>query len=322
MVFPTDGSQLKLQQSLAPYKAYRIIITSPYNLKPAYSEARGNFIGDFQIEGTNLKATYTNETSDGYISHLEFVYRGTGKPITIGLANNHSKEIVQANVTIRSEGWYEAVFREYLKPFWERYDIHIISTLLIVPGLYYLWIYFLRRRQHIRVFEKKAELKKQSLVLNSHTKSLELMREIDKKAQQKADELMQRNYDELQARVVFWRTRAYTESYFLNPDLRKNFVFANRERILTELEPLWSDEMMEIAQDLTLVKQLQEHEPGVLQWLQARHEVIGMAHKLTWLPDTSIEADFEEVQDTFRVVVVDDADIHQNETKRQRRKAS
>jgi hypothetical protein len=157
-------------------------------------------------------------------------------------------------------------------------------------------------------------------MLNTHNKSLELMREIDRRAQQKAQEIMARNYDEMQKKVMYWRTRAYTESYFLSPDLRQHFAVANREKIIDDLEKKWAQEFLEIAQDMPLAKALREQEPGVMHWIQARQEVVNIAHRLTWTSHPVIDATYEEVPNGPQIIIADELEEAEAATQKRARK--
>ncbi len=305
---PTNGSKVRTPLSLAPYQSYRIRITSAYNLKPIYSESQGNYETDIQIDGNSLKAFSFDQGSDGHLSNLEFIYRGHGKPIYIGFGRDHYREIESAQIEIHAEGWMERVWRERFSIMWNAYGELIIAGLIFFPIVVVTGIYFTRQRHKIKTEEKKADRERQALMLNSHNKSLELMREIDRRAQQKAQEIMGRNYDEMQKKIMYWRTRAYTESYFLNPDLRHHFAVANREKIINELEKNWAQEFLEIAQDLPLAKALREQEPGVMHWIQARQEVVNLAHRLTWTANQIVDAYYEEVPNGPQIIIADEVE--------------
>src|SRR5262245_66017820 len=75
---PTNGSKVRTPQPLAPYASYRIEITSPYNLKPVYYEGQDSSENDVLIDGKPLKAVSFDEGTDGYISDLNFLFRGSG----------------------------------------------------------------------------------------------------------------------------------------------------------------------------------------------------------------------------------------------------
>jgi hypothetical protein len=305
---PTNGSKVRTPLSLAPYQSYRIQITSAYNLKPLYSESQGNYETDIQIDGKSLKAFSFDQGPDGHLGNLEFIYHGHGKPIYIGLAKDHNQEIESAKIEIYAEGWLARVWRERFSRTWQSYGELIVAFLIVFPIVVATAIYFGKQRHRMKIEEKKAEKERQALMLNTHNKSLELMREIDRRAQQKAQEIMGRNFDDLQKKMMYWRTRAYTESYFLNPDLRQHFAVSNRERIINELEKEWAQEFLEIAQDLPLAKALREQEPGVLHWIQARQEVVNIAHRLTWTANPIVDAYYEEVPNGPQIIIADEVE--------------
>jgi hypothetical protein len=303
---PTNGSKVRTPEPLAPFAPYRIRITSAYNLRPVYSESQENYETDIQIDGKSLRALSFEQGTDGHVSNLEFLYRGHGKPIYIGFGRDHYKEIENAQIEIHIEGWFEGVWRERFERTWRAYGDLIVAFLIMFPIIVATGIYFGKQRQKVRVEEKKAEQERQALMLSNHNKSLELMREIDRRAQQKAQEIMTRNYDEMQQKIMYWRTRAYTESYFLNPDLRQHFAVANREKVINELEKKWAQEFLEIAQDLPLAKALREQEPGVMHWIQARQEVVNVAHRLTWTENPVVDAVYEEVPNGPQIIIADE----------------
>jgi hypothetical protein len=292
---PTNGTKIRTPKPLAPYTIYRIKVTSPYNLKLVYSESQGNYETDILIDGKFLRAISFDEGSDNHISNPEFLYRGYGKQIYIGFTRDHYKEIERAQIQIYAEGWMQRIWRERFSRSWRAYGEFLVGCLILVPIVLSVGLYLNRWSQRNRAEEKKLEMERQALILNSHNKSLELMREIEQKAQQKSSELMTMNFDDLQKKIMYWRTRAYTESYFLNTDLRKSYAAVNREKIINELEREWTREFLEIAQDLALGKALKEQEPGVMHWIEARQEVVNLAHQLTWSTQPVIDAYFEEV---------------------------
>jgi hypothetical protein len=292
---PTNGTKIRTPKPLAPYTIYRIKVTSPYNLKPVYNESQGNYESDILIDGKFLRTLSFDQGSDSHISNLEFLYRGYGKQIYIGFTRDHYKEIERAQIQIYAEGWVERVWRERFSRSWRAYGEFLVGCLILVPIVLSVGLYLNRWSQRNRAEEKKLEMERQALILNSHNKSLELVREIEQRAQQKSNELMTKNFDELQKKIMYWRTRAYTESYFLNSDLRKSYAAVNRDKIIKELEKEWTKEFLEIAQDLALGKALKEQEPGVMHWIEARQEVVNLAHQLTWSPQPVIDAYFEEV---------------------------
>src|SRR5262245_59766170 len=89
---PTNGSKVRTPQPLAPYASYRIEVTSPYSLKPVYYEGQETSENDVQIDGKSVRAVSFDEGSDGHVSDLNFLFRGYGKPITIGFGKDHYKE--------------------------------------------------------------------------------------------------------------------------------------------------------------------------------------------------------------------------------------
>jgi hypothetical protein len=292
---PTNGSKIRTPKPLAPYTTYRIKVTSPYNLKPVYYESQGNYETDILIDGKFLRTISYHEGSDSHIGDLEFLYRGYGKQVYIGFTRDHYKEIERAQIQIYAEGWMQRVWRERFSRSWRAYGEFLVGCLIMIPILLSVGFYLNRWSQRNRAEEKKLEMERQALILNSHNKSLELMREIDQRAQQKSNELITKNFDELQKKIMYWRTRAYTESYFLSADLRKSYAAANRDKIINDLEKEWTREFLEIAQDLALGKALKEQEPGVMHWIEARQEVVNIAHQLTWSTQPVIDAYFEEV---------------------------
>jgi hypothetical protein len=292
---PTNGTRIRTPKPLSPYTIYRIKVTSPYNLKPVYYEGQGNYETDIMIDGKFLRTISYDQGSDGHISNLEFLYRGYGKQVYIGFTKDHYKEIERAQVQIYAEGWMQRIWRERFSRSWRSYGEFLIGFLILVPIVLSVGLYLNRWSQRNRAEEKKLEMERQALILNAHNKSLELVREIDHRAQQKSNELVAKNFDELQKKILYWRTRAYTESYFLNADLRKSYAAVNRDKIINELEKEWTREFLEIAQDLALGKALKEQEPGVMHWIEARQEVVNLAHQLTWSTQPVIEAYFEEV---------------------------
>ena len=305
---PTNGSKVGTAQPLAPYTTYRLKITSTFDLKPLYSENQGNYQSDIQIDGRTLRAVSFDESSDGHLGSLEFLFHGYGKPIYIGFVKDHHNNIESAQVHIYVEGKWQKIWRESFSRTWRDYGDWILVGLVISPFILMTWYYFSRRNRKLRAEERDAEKERQALILNSHNKRIELIREIDRKAQQKAREMIARNYDELQKKIFYWRSRAYSESYFLNPDLRHNFAVANRERIINELEKKWTQEFLAIAQDLELAKALRDQEPGVMHWIQARQEVVNIAHQLTWANHQVIDAYYEEMPDTPQIIIVDEVE--------------
>src|SRR5262245_529277 len=191
---PTNGSKVRTPQPLAPYASYRIKITSPYNLRPVYFEGQETAENDVQIDGRSFKAISFEESTDGHISNLEFIFHGYGKPITIGFSRDHYQELESAQVQIYPEKWRQRVWRERFERIWTGYAEWIIGTLLLLPIMGLAGVQLNRRYQRIRAEERMAERERQALILNSHNKSLEVMREIDRRAQQKAQEIMGKNY--------------------------------------------------------------------------------------------------------------------------------
>jgi hypothetical protein len=287
---PTNGSKIRTAKPLAPFTAYRVRVTSSYNLKPVYLESGKVFQSDIVIDGRSYQAISFHQESDGHISSVEFLYRGAGRPIHIGFGNNHAG----AQVEIYIEGYLKQLWREEFYEIWESYGNWILTTALTLPPITISLIYFLKRRKRMKDVVLREEKEEQAMIINSQNKRLELMREIDRRAQKKVQEIMARNHDELQRKVMYWRTRAFTESYFLNPELRQNFALANRERIINHLEEKWSQEILEISQDLPLAVALREQEPGVLHWIHARQEVIVLAHKSTWSVHPVVEGYLDE----------------------------
>ncbi len=309
---PTNGSKVRTPLPLAPYVTYRIEITSPYNLKPIYSERQDSYETDIQIDGKTLRARTFNESSDGHLGNLEFLFHGHGKPIYIGFGRDYQTDIESAQIHIYIEGRLQKVWRQVFSRAWNAYGGWVITCLLIIPIIVVSVNHYRKWIRNIRAEEKKEERERQALVLNTHNKGLELMREIERKAQQKAQELIARNYDEMQKKIMYWRSRAYTESYFLNPELRHNFAVANKEKIVNELEKKWAKEFIEIAQDLALAKALREQEPGVMHWIQARQEVVNIAHKLSWTNNPVIDAYFEEMPDSCQIIIADEFEEAEN----------
>jgi hypothetical protein len=302
---PTNGSKVRTPQPLAPYSSYRIKITSPYSLKPVYSEGDEAAENDVQIDGKLLKAISFEQGADGHVSNLEFIYRGYGKPITIGFGKDHYQELESAQVHIYPEKWTQRLWRERFAGIWGGYAEWIIASLILLPFVGLAGVQLNRRYQKNKSEERKAERERQAVILNSHNKSLEVMREIDRRAQQKAQEIMAKNFDDLQKKIMYWRTRAYTESYFLNPELRQNYAMTNREKIINELENKWSQEFLEIAQDLPLAQALRDQEPGVMHWIMARQDVINLAHSHTWTAQPVIDAYYEIDGEGSQIIAVE-----------------
>ncbi len=305
---PTNGAKARTPQPLAPYASYRITLVSPYNLRAVYSENQGSFETDIQIDGKSFKAIALDEGADGHIGKVEFLFRGYGKPIYIGFGKDRHLEIETAHIEIHRESWLERIWRERFSSIWQEYGILILLGVIFLPLLMVSSVIVFRRNRKIRTEERKAEKERQAIMINSHTKSLEVMREIDRRAQQKFQELVTRNFDELQKKIMYWRAKAYTESYFLNPELRQNFAVVNRDKIISELEHTWAEECMEIARDLQLAKALRDQEPGVMHWIQARQEVVNMAHKLSWSPHPIVDAYFEVVPNDPQIIMADEVE--------------
>jgi hypothetical protein len=305
---PTNGSKVLTPKPLAPYTSYRIRVTSPYNLRPVYPESRDKFKTDIVIDGKSFKAISLDLESDGHLGSIEFLYRGLGKPIYIGFEKDHHQEIESAHIEIYVEGWLAGLWREEIGGNWRDHTDWIAAGIMLVPIITSLGVYFVKRRQKIKALERREKREQQALILNTQNKRLEIIKEIDKRAQQRAQEIIARHYEELQKKVLYWRARAYTESYFLNPDLRQNFAIANRDRIISELEGKWSKEVLEIAQDLQLAKTLREQEPGVMHWIYARQEVVSIAHQLAWTGRPVVDAYFEEVPNYLKIVDAGDLD--------------
>src|SRR5262245_44116003 len=95
---PTNGTKVRTPKPLAPYTTYRIKITSPYNLRPVYSESQENYESDILIDEKFPRAISFDEGTDTHVSNPEFIYRGYGKQIYIGFTRNHYKEIEQAQI--------------------------------------------------------------------------------------------------------------------------------------------------------------------------------------------------------------------------------
>ena len=119
---PTNGSKVRTPQPLAPYGSYRIVITSPYSLKPVYYEGQEVYENDIQIDGRSQKALSFDEGADGHISSLEFIFRGSGKPVTIGFGKDHYKELESAQVHVYVENWRQRIWRERFARRWGRGD--------------------------------------------------------------------------------------------------------------------------------------------------------------------------------------------------------
>lgn len=306
LALPTNGTNVRTPRPLAPYDVYRIKVSSPYDLRPAYSENQGVSENFILVDGKTFNPIAFTQENDGHLGNIEFLYRGLGKPISIGLQRDFHKEVETAVVEIHVETLLEKIWRQQFSRVWQEHGDLIAAGLMVLPAIAAIGWYLTRRNRRTRAEERRAEKERLALVMNSHNKSLEVMREIDRRAQQKAQEVVLKNYDELQRKVMYWRTRAYTESYFLNPELRHNFAIANRDRIISELEAKWAHEFLEIAQDLPLTKALREQEPGVMHWIQARQEVVNLAHNMAWAAHPVIEAYFEEVSSTTPIIIVDE----------------
>src|SRR5262245_12065103 len=311
---PTNGSTVRTAKPLAPFTAYRVRITSSYNLKPVYFESGNNFHSDILIDGKSYQAISFTQESDGHLSSLEFLYRGAGRPIHIGFANNHAEEIESAHVEVYIEGYINQLWREDLYAIWKAYGYWIVTAILTIPLMIFSFLYLSNIRKRKKNVEWRAEKEEQAMIINSQNNRLELMREIDRRAQKKAQEIISRNYDDLQRKLMYWRTRAFTESYFLNPELRQNFALANRDRIINCLEEKWSQEILEISQDLPLASALREQEPGVLHWIHARQEVVILAHRSAWSVHPVVDAYLEEAPDPLQIGEVN-AKLHNGPAK-------
>jgi hypothetical protein len=298
---PTNGSKVRTAKPLAPLTAYRVRITSSYNLRTVYSESENDFYSDIMIDGKVYRAISFKQESDGHISSVEFLYRGAGRPLHIGFGNNHAEEIVSAHVEVYIESFFNRIWREEFYGIWKAYSNWIVTLILTLPVITLSLIYLGKRRKRMKDAELKEEKEEQAMIINSQNKKLELMREIDRRAQKKFQEIMARNNDELQRKIMYWRTRAYTESYFLNPELRQNFALANRDRIINSLEEKWSQEILEISQDLPLAVALREQEPGVLHWIHARQEVVILAHRSAWSVHPIVDGYLEEGADNLQI---------------------
>jgi hypothetical protein len=298
---PTNGSTVRTVKPLAPLTTYRVRITSSYNLKPVYFERGNDFHSDILIDGKTIQAISFDHESDGHISSVEFLYRGAGRPIHIGFGKNHTDEIESAYVKIYLEGYLKELWREEFYSTWKSYGNWILTVILTLPLIALALVYLSKRRKQKKDLEWREEKEEQAMIINAQNKRLELMREIDRRAQKKVQEIMIKNNDELQRKLMYWRARAFTESYFLNPDLRQNFALANRERIINSMEEKWSKEILEISQDLPLAIALREQEPGVLHWLHARQEVVILAHKSAWSIHPVVDAAIEENSDNHQI---------------------
>lgn len=295
---PMDGTVIRTPGPLAPYITYRIKLSSPSNLAHIYREMPEGYISYIVIDGNLQKSVIFTEESDGFVTDLEFVYRGQGKPIEIGLSENRSKLIESVQVEMFVETWMQRLWREQVRGIWKEYStlLTLIGMLLPIAAVL-LYLYF-QRTDRLRAEEEKAEAARRVFLLESHNKRIEVMREIDQRANQRAREIAAKEFNELQKKVMHWKTRAYTESYFLNHDLRHQYAYANREQIINELEKVWAKECLEIAEDLPLLNALREQEPGVMHWIQARQEVVHIAHNMSWKEQKVIDAWFEDVPET------------------------
>lgn len=303
--FPTDGTQVRTSAPLAPYVTYRIKITALSNLKHIYQEYPEGYNSFVVIDGQLLKAVIFDQESDGFVSNLEFIYRGNGKMISIGLSENKRDLLSDVQLEIFVESWVQRLWREQFRHIWIEYGIALIVAALVLPILSLMILMYLKRTDRMRAEEERSEAARRTFLLESHNKRIEVMREIDIRAHQRAQELVIQNHDELQKKIIYWRTRAFTESYFLNVDLRHQYAYANREKIINQLEKEWTQECQEIAQDLPLIKAMREHEPGIIHWIQARQEVVYLAHNMAWKEHKVIDAFFEDIPET-EIIIADE----------------
>lgn len=311
MPFPVDSTQVRTTRPLAPYITYRIRLTSPSDLRHIYQEYPEGYSSYVVIDGQLQKAAIFGQESDGFVNDLEFVYRGSGRPITIGLSENREKLIDSVQLEITVETWFQRLWREQLRGIWTSYGSIVIISAFLLPLVILLLFFYFRRTDRLRAEEFKAEAARRTFLLESHNKRIEVMREIDRRAQERANELFaSKNYD-LQKKIMYWKTKAYTESYFLNHEMRHQYAYANRDRIISELEKEWAEECLEIAQDIPLITALREQEPGVMHWIQARQEVVYLAHNMAWKEHKVIDAYFEEVPET-EIIIADEIEAEEN----------
>ncbi len=308
--FPTDGTQVRTSAPLAPYVTYRIKITALSNLKHIYQEYPEGYNSFVVVDGQLIKAVIFDQESDGFVGNLEFLYRGNGKMISIGLSEDKRDLLSDAQLEIFVESWIQRLWREQFRHIWTEYGMALVVAALVMPVLLLLLFLYLKRTDRMRADEERAEAARRTFLLESHNKRIEVMREIDVRAHQRAQEMIKQNYDELQKKIIYWRTRAYTESYFLNVDLRHQYAHANREKVINQLEKEWAQECQEIAQDLPLMKAMREQEPGIIHWIQARQEVVYLAHNLAWKEHKVIDAYFEEIPET-EIIIADELDFEE-----------
>ena len=90
--------------------------------------------------------------------------------------------------------------------------------------------------------------------------------------------------EELNRLALEWATLAHLESNFLKPEYQQNFAAKHTSKILGTLNCEWLEAYRRVLGDPELYAIIQDQHPHVLDFLEARLEVIRIAERLAVEP--------------------------------------
>ena len=96
--------------------------------------------------------------------------------------------------------------------------------------------------------------------------------------------------EELSRLALEWATLAHLESNFLKPEYQQNFAAKHTSKILGTLNREWLEAYRCVLGDLELYAIIQDQHPHVLDFLEARLEVIRIAERLAVEPAPPLPA--------------------------------
>lgn len=239
----------------------------------------------FDEQPLQVKFTYPEKEWADYLDTLGFSLRGQGRPLTLRLAGDFSKQISWAKVTISSPRWQwkrkvaaggvGLVLLSLLLPTWrERRKLSkerkMLARLQIQEELrlHHEWE---KEERRIRAEIEEEETRKRQ------------EREKEEERQRKeryAKEAQNRCEQNLFFAVRNWRYRVELEPNFFDPEYRKNLAKTKRNEILNELKEEWFQEYRQVMYNKELLTRLEQEAPRVLEWLNLRNQAVFEAERL------------------------------------------
>lgn len=309
---PTNGAEITTAAPLEPYRAYWIVITSPYNLSPIYDEWSDGpiaavlnvtqFRSEVLINGERLRAAGERGPRD--VRTVRFLVHGAGEPARLSFARDYSGRIKSAQADIF--------------PQWTALEKRVGALLAVGLGVAVLIVRDRRRKRHKEVArlerDREKDRRRAEYALQSRLYEEERQRqrrEEEKRLQEEnerrrqeqeaaratevalAVQEQQRQLQEAERRHQAWlRGEAENLQRVVNLEVRTGHDFRNpefREQFVRNgYSDGWAAKARQEYEALTgngsVLELVRQNCPDVLPWFEGRLEVIRLRTEWKYNP--------------------------------------